>query len=67
MKYPFLYFFAGILIILGLLCLRTVFKKRDESKKLIEQEIPLTGKASKVHLVYLEIVLIIMGIYVLLR
>ena len=61
------YLLGGLFIILGLLCLRTVFKKRDEIKKLVEKEMSLTGKGSKQHLTYLGIVFIGLGIYVLFR
>ena len=61
------YILGGVFIILGLLCLRAVFKKRNEVKKLVEKEMPLTGKGSKLHMTYLGIVLIGLGVYILFR
>ena len=62
-----LYTVSIILIFSGLLCLRTAFKKQNKVRTFAKKEMPVTGKGSKTYLVYLGVVLIGTGIYILLH
>jgi hypothetical protein len=62
----FKYISSAVLIIGGILTLRS-FNKKDAKKALFTKELPVYGFYSKTHLISIDVILIIFGLAVLLK
>ena len=62
------YCFGSLLILCGLILLRIAFRKvRPEQYVAGKKELPVWGRGSKVHHIYIGAVMIILGIYAILK
>ena len=66
-KMVVLYCLACAIIIAGLFCLKSAFRRPTIKEKMEGKELELTGKGSKIHLVFLGFTFILLGFYILYR
>lgn len=62
-----LYLLVFVFAILSFLCLKAAFKQPKPEQRLSFQELPLTGKGSKTHLLYLGIAFGIIAVITFLK
>jgi hypothetical protein len=51
----FIYLCSSLLIIIGIICLQTAFRKPSSKEKMMGRQIPVDGKGGKADLIYLEL------------
>ena len=61
------YSMTALLIVSGLLVLGSAFRKRTAKEILLGKTLPLTGRGSKQHLMFLGVVLVLFGMLALIK